>query len=124
MKTARTTKNTTKVSVSIACPSLKVDDLPVSFRPSFALEVGRFGPAEVKKALADFEMITSLLRKHPKEMSKMVNHVLAGQIGAAKEIALRIGLTEEAFKRNGGGMLFAICIAIAYGGIFAYAAFS
>jgi len=126
MKTARATKTRggkTKVSFSIACPSQKLDGLPFSFQPSFAIEVGRFGPAEVKKALADFEMITSLLRKSPKEMSEIVNHVMAGRTAAANEIALRIGLTEEAFQSKGGGMLWAIMIGFAFGGIFYCASF-
>jgi len=49
-------------------------------------------------------MITSLLRDHPKEMGEFVNCVLTGQMEDEKKIALSIGLTEEAFQRNGGGL--------------------
>ena len=124
MKTPRAvkTREKAKLAFSIRCPSLTVDGLPLGFQPSFALEVGRFGPTEIKKALADSEIITSLLREHPEEMAEIVNHVLAGQMDSAKKVALRIGLTEEAFQRNGGGMLFWLAIAFTGGFIIGYAA--
>ena len=56
-------------------------------------------------------------------MGEIVNHVLAGQMDAAKKVALRIGLTEEAFQRNGGGMLYWFLIAVVGGAIFTCAAF-
>jgi hypothetical protein len=101
---------------------MEVDGLAVSCQQAFAIEMGRFGPKEMKKALADSEMITSLLRKCPREMSEIVNLVLSGRMDAAVEIAPKIGLTEQAFRRNGGGMLFWIMIALAGGAIFAAAA--
>ncbi len=43
----------------------------MSYNHSFAMEVGPFGPREVKKALADSEMVISLLREYPKEKSSV-----------------------------------------------------
>lgn len=116
-------RGTAKLTASITCYPVEMEGLPLSYQPSFAFEVGRFGPAEVRKALADSEMITSLLREHPKEMAAIVNHVLAGEMQAAKELALKIGMTEEAFKENGGGPLFWAAIAFCGGAIWACAAF-
>jgi hypothetical protein len=112
----------TKLACSIACPSLTVEGLPVSYHPSFTLEVDRFGPRELKKALVDSEMITSLLRQHPEEMSKIVNLVLSGQMDRAFEIARKIGFTEEAFQTNGGGFLLIGLIIIASAAMLIYKA--
>lgn len=124
MKRTKTTNKRlrAKLACSIACPPLKVDGLPLSYNPSFTLEAGRFGPAEHRKALADSEMITSLLRKYPREMSEIVNLVLSGQMDAAVKMAPKIGLTEQAFQRNGGGMLYWLMIAFVGGVILGYAA--
>jgi hypothetical protein len=105
-------RGSTKLACSIACPPVKVDGLLLSYQPSFTLEADRFGPAELKKALADSEMITSLLREYPREMSEIVNLVLSGQMDAAVEIALKIGLTEEAFQRNGGGLWWWLIVVV------------
>jgi hypothetical protein len=123
MKATKTRPGKTKVAISIAPSPMIVDGLPISYHPSFSVEVGQFGPVELKKALADAEMITSLLRKHPKEMSQVVNHVMAGKMEDARKMALKIGLTEEAFQQNGGGMLFWFMIMVAGGVIFGCAAF-
>jgi len=126
MKTKKATKTRpgkTKVAISIAPSPMIVDGLPITYHPSYSVEIGQFGPAEVKKALADSEMITALLRKHPKEMSQIVNYVLAGKMEEAKNIALKIGLTEEAFQENGGGMLFWFGIMVVGGVIFVCVSF-
>jgi hypothetical protein len=108
---------------TITCSPVETDGLPLSYRPSFAIEFSQFGPAEIKKALADSEMITKLLREHPKEMTAIVNHVLSGEMQAAKKLAEEIGLTEDAFMEHGGGMLFWLAIAFVGGAIFTCAAF-
>jgi hypothetical protein len=114
----------TKLTATISSSPVELDGMPVSYQQSFAIEMGRIGPEEMKKALADSENITSLLRQYPKEMSAIVNDILAGRIESAKASASRIGLTEEAFQEKGGGMLFWIGIAFCAGAIFAAAAFN
>jgi hypothetical protein len=120
-----TTKNANKAKLiaSITRTPVKLDGLPVSYNESFSVEFGPFGPMEVKKALADSEMITSLLREYPTEMTAIINDTLAGRMEAAKATALRIGLTEEAFQEKEGGMLFWLGIAFCVGVIGTCAAF-
>jgi hypothetical protein len=120
----RKTSNRAKLAVAITRSAREVDGLPLSYDQSYAIEVGPFGPKEIRKALADSEMITSLLRAYPKEMASIINDTLAGRTDAARESAFRIGFTEEAFQENGGGLLFWLGIALFGGFIFAAAAFS
>jgi hypothetical protein len=112
-----------KLAASITPASREMEGLPVSYQPSFSFEVSQFGPAEIQKALADSERITLLLREHPKEMAAIVNHVLAGETHAAAELAMKIGFTEDAFRENGGGILFWCAIAAVGTCIFLCAAF-
>jgi hypothetical protein len=99
-----------------------VDELSASYHESFSLEVGAVGPKEIKKALADSEIITKMLREHPKEMAAILNDFLAGRTEAAREAAVRIGLTEEDFQRQGGGLLWWFMIGFAAGMIIGAAA--
>ncbi len=117
---AATPRDKTKLAASIICPPVEIDGLPTNYQQSFAIEIDQLGPEELKKALADSEMITSLLREHPNEMRAIVNDVLMGRTEAARQSALRIGLTEEAFQERGGGVLFWCGIVVA--GIMIYAA--
>jgi hypothetical protein len=112
---------TAKLTVSLERHPFDADGLPASYRDSVELQVGRFGPREMKKAQVDAEMIASLFRKHPKEITAMANHMMAGRTIAAREIASTIGLTEEVFQENGGG-LFWVAIIVVGAAILTYAA--
>jgi hypothetical protein len=123
MAKARTRSgNGAKLTASITRESVDVDELETGYNESFSLEVGRLGPKEIKKALADSEIITRMLREHPKEMTAIVNDSLEGKTDAAREAAVRIGLTEEAFQRQGGGLFWWLVIAFVGGAILAAAA--
>ena len=110
-----------KLTMSLERHPFDADGLPASYREVVELQVGRLGPREMKKAQVDAEMIAKLFRKHPKEITAMANHMMAGRTVAAREIASTIGLTEEAFQENGGGLWWWI-ILIVGGIIFGYVA--
>ncbi len=101
-----------KLTVSLERHPFDVDGLPASYRHSVELLVGRVGPREMKKAQVDAEMIASLFRKHPKELTAIANHVAAGETAAAMEIASTIGLTEERFQEHGGGLWWWIILIV------------
>ena len=120
--TAKARNVANKLTVSISRPFVEIDELPVRYQDTFELGFGPIGPKELKKALVDSEVFTSLLREQPKEVAAIVNHVLAGRKEAARETAMRIGLTEESFQKKGGGFLFWAGIALFAGFILVYAA--
>ena len=123
-RNAAQTGNRVKLTGHITRIPVEIDGLTLDYQESFALGVGQFGPEEMKKALADAEIIASLLREHPEEMASISNAVLAGRTEDARKLAVKIGLTEEAFQENGGGMLFWIGIAFCAGVILTSAALS
>jgi hypothetical protein len=121
-KRAGRNRDAATLTASIARSAVETDGLPISSQQSFAIDVGQIGAKEMKKALADSKIIASLLQEHPKEMAAIANDVLAGRTDAAQQLAERIGLTEEAFQRKGGGLLSWLVIAFLAGAIIAAAA--
>jgi len=103
-KNIGTTYPKAKLTLSLEHHPFAADGLPASYRESIELQVGRLGPGEIKKAQVDAEMIASLFRNHPEEITAMAKHMMAGQIAAAREIASTIGLKEETFQEKGGGL--------------------
>lgn len=90
-----------KLAGDVTYPIAHADGLPINYGSSFSIEFGEFGPAELKKALTDSEMTTSLLRDHREEMGAILADVVAGRTDTARQRALTIGLTEEAFQQKG-----------------------
>jgi hypothetical protein len=103
-KKIRRTSPKAKLTIGLERHPFDADGMSARYREFVELQVGRLGPREMKKARADAEMMASLFRKHPKEITAMANHMMAGRILAAREIASTIGLKEEAFQENGGGI--------------------
>ena len=120
-KNIRTTNPKAKLTISLERHPFDADGLPARYRELVELQVGRLGPREMKKAQVDAEMIASIFRKHPKEITAMANHMMAGRTVAAREIASTIGLTEEAFQENGGGIWWYIIMFVG-GVIYGYVA--
>jgi len=111
------------LAVSLTRAPVKLDGLPLGFGEALTLEYGAYGPSEIKKALADTEIVASLLRKYPDEMAGMINDALAGRHESAKAVARKIGFSEEAFKEQEGGYLFCAGIILFGAFILGYAAF-
>ena len=74
----------------------------------------QFSADHVALAAKDAEIIQGILKDKPKEVEEIASLVAAGQFKAAQKIAARIGLTEDYFVQQGGGM-WALVIAIAIG---------
>lgn len=112
----------TVITTTISPPPVMLDNVPVSSRQTFTIEVESFGMEHIKKALADSEALTHMLRDHPEEMAAIVNDTFAGRTDSAKANAAKIGLSEEAFQNLGGGFIWCLMIGIAAGAIFVAAA--
>ena len=49
-------------------------------------------------------IIASYFRDYPQDMAEIFNHVVAERTKDANHIAKRLGLSEESFQQQGGGM--------------------
>jgi len=74
----------------------------------------KFTAEHVALAARDSEILAEILKRHPHEFSEIVSAVTAGKFKEAKEMAQKIGLTEENFVSKHGGM-WALVIGIAIG---------
>lgn len=74
----------------------------------------QFSAEHIALAAKDAEIIQGIFKDKPKEVEEIVSLVVAGKFKEAQKIAERIGLTEDYFVKQGGGM-WAIVIGIAIG---------
>jgi hypothetical protein len=113
-----------KLTGHISRPLVEVGTrhIHTNYQEAFEFDIGQFGPSEIELVLHDSELISSLLRNNPAEMTEIINNVLTGHTEAAVRLASQIGLTEEAFHQRGGGPFFWVAIALCAGAIFAAAA--
>jgi hypothetical protein len=120
-QTDKQASNRFKVTVDISRPPVEIGTrhIHINNHEGYGFEIGKFGPAEMELVIHDSEVIKLLLRNRTTEMTEIVNNVLTGRMEAAVRLASRIGLTEEAFQRRGGGPIFWVYIAIAAGAVMA-----
>lgn len=71
-----------------------------------------FGADHTNLAIKDCEIVAGILKQYPKEVAEMLAAVGAGRLAEAKKVAVRIGITEDNFTKQGGGMLALILLAI------------
>ncbi len=64
-------------------PSVTVDDVAVMQR--------------------DFQILSELAAQYPEDMAELHNAVLADDLGRARELAEKVGMTEEQIAARGGG---------------------
>ena len=121
-----TSNGATTLAVTLKRTPHDIDGFPVALGESFTIDVsklGKLGRSEIAKALADSEMMATLLRQNPDEIASIVNDVFAGRVTSAAEAARQIGFTEENFQRNGGGYVMVAAIAFVATIIFVEVAF-
>jgi hypothetical protein len=74
----------------------------------------KFSAEHISLAARDAEILQGILNDNPEQIERIVSAVTAGNFQEAQEIARSIGMTEESFIEQGGGLL-AIVIIIAIG---------
>jgi hypothetical protein len=63
-------------------------------------------------ATKDTEILTKILKEHPEEIVSIMEDITSGKLSDAKKAAAEIGISEENFINQGGGMWAVIAIAI------------
>jgi hypothetical protein len=74
----------------------------------------QFSTDHIALALRDTEIIQAILKNKPKEMEAIMSSVTTGNFKEAQKLAEEIGLSEDYFIKQGGGM-WALVILIAVG---------
>ena len=74
----------------------------------------RCNKADLAKMRKDCEILQEMIDKRPKELSALLQQVSQGNLAEAEKTAANLGLSEEAFVKAGGGLLW-LAIPIAVG---------
>jgi hypothetical protein len=83
---------------------------------SFSLDMpSRFTPEDMQRILRDCEGVAAILREHPQEAADLFEKVARNQDAEAREVATRLGMTEESFQAQGGGIIWWVVGAIVVG---------
>jgi hypothetical protein len=67
---------------------------------------------DLQRAQKDCEILAGKIRSHPEEMSALLAAALRNDVAQAKELARKLGMTEEAFANEGGGFLWIVVIVV------------
>lgn len=78
--------------------------ITVATNRSFKLVVPpSFDPEFIQRTIRDYESLAAILREHPQEAADLFEMVVRNQDAEARELATRLGITEESFQAQGGG---------------------
>ena len=112
------TINGPRINISVQYGPRDLDSIPLGRQESLSLDLSGLksvGESELQKAIADHQILGAILREHRAEIGAILNDILAGRREEAKARAHAIGLTEEAFQRQSGGLIWLVAIAVAAG---------
>jgi hypothetical protein len=68
----------------------------------------RLSAEDVERMRRDFELLATALRDHPTEMRDLLEAHFRKDTTTSRRIAETLGLSEEAFKAQGGGIIWAV----------------
>ena len=104
---------TASLSIGITGPMARQSEFHVAGGASVHVALPEtLTPHVLALATRDAELITALWQKHPEEMSAIFQEVTTGKMASASRRSKAIGLHEDNFTANGGG-LWALVIVIA-----------
>lgn len=114
-----------QVSVVLGLSGLTVrsGDYEIAQDQTFRFEMpSRFEAEHIDIASNDLRIFQEMLQRYPGAIADLHNAVIRGDQDVVREIVSTVGLTEESFKAQGGGMW--IWIALVGGFIAAHAMFT
>ncbi|MCX5382728.1 hypothetical protein [Streptomyces sp. NBC_00083] len=72
----------------------------------------RFAPEDIRRALRDYELLADTLRTHPVEMAELLEAHARKDGAASRAVAARLGISEESFEAEGGGIVWGVVVAV------------
>ena len=68
----------------------------------------RLSTEDVQRMGKDFELLAAAFREHPTEMTSLLEAHFRKDTNTSRQIADTLGLSEEAFKAQGGGIIWGV----------------
>lgn len=69
-------------------------------------------PGSVKKIRRDCELFIEKIDNDPMQFEEIFGHMMSGSMEDAKVCCEKVGLYEEDFERDGGGLLHLVAVAV------------
>jgi len=82
--------------------------LRIQLPEDFTTAQGLLTSGEITRIGRDFELLAQVLRENPSRFAELLEASIQNRVDEAKRIARELRLTEEDFKRHGGGVLGAV----------------
>jgi hypothetical protein len=67
---------------------------------------------DLKRVQRDCEILAIKLRDKPEEIATILQEIFANDLDRARQVAQRIGLTEQEFTKEGGGLMWLVVVVI------------
>jgi hypothetical protein len=100
---------TMTLALGVTNVSHKLHDVDVSTDHLTRLQLpNRMSRQDVRRMQRDFEILAEALREHPTEMANLLEAHFRMDTKTSRRLAYDLGLSEEAFKARGGGILWAV----------------
>ncbi len=107
-----TTSSKCHVAISIPGWESTIDGVNVYTSRTYRVEVPySVTPDSVRRAQKDCEGVAAILRDHPDETAELLSAAAQSNVERSREIATRLGFTEEDFVAKGGGLINALIVA-------------
>jgi hypothetical protein len=88
-----------------------LDSLDVAKTAGYSIALpSAFSEEDRGKVQRDAELFANLLRQYPAETIGIVNRCLTGRARDVRDLATRIGFTEEEFTDQGGGFPWVVVV--------------
>ena len=67
---------------------------------------------DVQRVQRDCEILAGILRDNSEEASALLQNIIENKMERAKEISSKLGLTEEEFAKQGGGLMWLVVVVV------------
>jgi hypothetical protein len=102
-------ENTMSIVLGIVGFDHGMDGFPLSTDHLTRVKLpSRLTPEDLKRMQTDFELLAGTLRDHPTEMAQLFEAHCRKDTTTSRRIAKSIGISEESFKQQGGGVIWAV----------------
>jgi hypothetical protein len=103
-----------RVTISIDGILSNLDGLSASTSKSMSFEIPpALSGDQILKMKRDSQILVEKLDKYPRELDEILGCICGSDSVKAAKIAQSIGFEEEAFSKDGGGLLLQVAIVIA-----------
>jgi hypothetical protein len=107
---------TTRSTLLVSLQNLHQTEDELDFTSDNTMHIempSEFLAEHLQKSLRDAELVRELLSDQSEDVLRLLNLIIQGNINEARKLALALGLFEERYQAEGGGLKWLIVILLA-----------